>query len=589
MSEHRILFLPARQQSSFEDGTTFLDAALELGILIESTCAGLGTCAKCKVTIPNGATPAGETEQQLLSSQELAKGVRLSCQARIASKGVCVVPETSRLLGDQILTDGQRTTVVLRPDIRKVFLKLAEPELGAKYFDAEEFARSVGLPVNQNLRAVRQLPTLLRSNDFSVTAVIDQDRVLGVEGGDTTSRLYGVAVDIGTTTVAAKLVNLSDGRVLGVASALNPQKSYGADVVSRIQYCVDHQGGLELMHRLIVRQIGELITRLCQTPPIAPADVYKITVAANTVMQHFFLRIDPRAVASMPYAPAYQGPITADADELGLSINSLGVVYVLPNLGSFVGSDITAVLTVLDVDERDEIRLVVDIGTNGEMVLGSRSRLVCCSSPAGPAWEGATIAWGMRAAHGAIERAEIIDGDLQIRTIGGVPPVGICGSGLLDLVSEFVRAGLIDGSGRIRSVRDLKADVPAALKERILEKENGVNHLRIAPLENNEHILLTQKDIREVQLAKGAIASGISILMKELGVTADKIETVAIAGAFGNHVRGQDAVDAGLLPPVDPDRIRFIGNAALAGAEAVLVSADLRRRAEQLARRIEYV
>lgn len=589
MPEHQILFLPSRQRSSFEEGTTFLDAALEIGILIESTCAGLGNCAKCRIVIPNGAVAAGSVEQTLLAPHELEKGVRLSCQARISGPAVCIVPETSRLLGDQILTEGHRGQVAVSPDIRKHFLTLTEPELGQKYFDAEVLARRLGCPVHHNLRAVRDLPGLLRANNFSLTAVLDQGRLLGIEPGDTTSSLYGVAVDIGTTTVAAKLLNLSEGSVLGVASSLNPQKSHGADVVSRIHYCVEHQGGLALMHQLIVRQIGELIERLTRQAGITPRQVYKISIAGNTVMSHFLLKVDPRNVASMPYVPAFQGPVTVDASELGLSINPCGVVYVLPNLGSFVGSDITAVLSVLDLDERDEIQLVVDIGTNGEMVLGSRARMLCCSSPAGPAWEGATITWGMRAARGAIERAEIVDGDLQIRTIGGVPPTGICGSGLLDLVCEFVRAGLIDASGRILNPRELGENVPAALKGRIEEGERGVNHLRVAQLGNAEYILLTQKDIREVQLAKAAIASGIATLIKELGIPPDRIEKISIAGAFGNHIRGQDAIDSGLVPTLDPARIQFIGNAALAGAEAVLLSQGARRRAEQLAEAIEYV
>lgn len=589
MSEHQILFLPSRQSSSFEEGTTFLDAALELGILIESTCAGLGSCAKCRVVIPSGARDPGPVEINLLTPQELAKGVRLSCQARVGGKGVCVVPETSRLVGEQIMVDGHRSAIVLGPDLRKVHLTLDTPELGTKFFDAEELSRRLGVPASQNLRAVRELPRLVHEHKSSVTAIIDQDRLLGLEGGDTTASLYGVAIDIGTTTVAAKLLDLREGRVVGVASALNPQKAYGADVVSRIHYCSEHEGGLELMHRLIARQVEDLISKLCRQAGIEAQQVYKLTVAANTVMQHFFLKIDPRAVAEMPYAAPFQGPITVEAAELGIMINRLGVVYVLPNLGSFVGSDITSVLTVLDVDQTPEIQLVVDIGTNGEMVLGSQERMVCCSSPAGPAWEGATIAWGMRAAHGAIERAEILEGDLQIRTIGGVPPIGICGSGLLDLVCEFVRAGMIDKSGRILGRATVPKTLPAVLADRILEQERGVSHLQIARLENNEHILLTQKDIREVQLAKGAIAAGIAILMKELGIAAEQIARVSIAGAFGNHVRGVDAVDSGLIPPVDPERIRFIGNAALSGAEAVLLSKDARLRAEKLARTIEYV
>jgi uncharacterized 2Fe-2S/4Fe-4S cluster protein (DUF4445 family) len=612
MPEHKIIFLPSKRTAYFEEGTTFRDAALELGIIIESTCAGIGTCAKCKVVIQGGVNPPAKVEEQLLAPQELAKGVRLSCQALLKGDSVCVVPQESQAFGDQIMTEGGKGRFPLDPDIRKILVQVPPAELGEKYFDFERFLSQLQQSASYDshftfydsrftfyvsrftfyvsrFSTVRDIANLLRNNDYQVTAVVDRNQLLAVEAGDTRLSLYGVAFDIGTTTVAAKLLSLTTGQVAAVASALNPQKAYGADVISRINYIVEHAGGLELLHRLIIKQMNELIAQLCAKAEIRPEEIYKISFAGNTVMQHIVLNIDPRNLAYKPYTPVFQGPATLPAKELGLRINDAGVVYCLPNLACFVGSDITAVLTVLDFDEQDAVQLVVDIGTNGEMVLGSKHKLLCSSSPAGPAWEGAYITWGMRAARGAIERAEIVDGDLQFRTIGGADPIGICGSGLLDLVCEFVRAGVIDKSGRILNVEEMNSTVGEKLKARIVHHDNGANHIAIARLDEDKAIMLMQKDIREVQLAKSAIAAGIKILMKALNVKADDIANVYIAGAFGNHVRGQDAIDCGLIPQAPADRIKFIGNAALAGAEAVLLSREARRKAERLAETVGYV
>lgn len=593
MPDHKILFLPGKKTARFEAGTTFRDAALELGIIIESTCAGLGTCAKCKVNIKDGVTPPAVVETQLLTPPELAKGVRLSCQARLTGDSVCIVPQESLTFGDQIMTEGKTGRFTLNPDLKKIPVVVPPAELGEKYFDFEKFLAQLqrnGLQISRyRLQAVRKIAGLLRSHNYQITAVVDQGHLLTIEAGDTAATLYGVAFDIGTTTVAAKLLNLHSGETAAVASALNPQRAYGADVIARINYFVEHPGGLELLHRLIIKQMNELLAQLCASAAIQAENIYKLTVAGNTVMQHIALNVDPRHVAYSPYTPAFQGPATLEAKELGLHIHPDGIAYFLPNLACFVGSDITAVLTVLDLDETDKIQLVVDIGTNGEMVLGSKNKLLCCSSPAGPAWEGAYITWGMRAARGAIERAEIIGGDLQFRTIGGAEPIGICGSGLLDLVCEFVRAGVIDQTGRILNIAEMNSRVSDELKTRIVHHDNGANHIAIAKLDEEKSIMLMQKDIREVQLAKSAIVSGIKILMKELAVQPENIASAYIAGAFGNHVRGQDAVDSGLIPAVPIERIKFIGNAALAGAEAVLLSQDARHKAEQLAATVGYV
>ncbi len=593
MSEHQVIFLPGKKKAQFEAGTNFRDAALEIGIVIESSCAGIGTCAKCKVNIKEGVSPPTAVEKQLLTPKELAKGVRLSCQALVTGESVCTVPPESQLFGDQIVTEGRKGRFEFRPDATKLFINVPKAELGQKYFDFEQVLahlhKETGVRPRARFHITREIADLLRDNDHAVTAVLDQDLLLTLEPGDTTGSFYGVAVDIGTTSIAAKLLDLNSAETLAIASAVNPQKSYGADVVARINYTVEHKGGLELLHRLVIKQINELITKLCAEAGIDHRAIYKITVAGNTVMQHIFLNITPRNIAYKPYTPVFQGPATLAATNLGIEIHEHGVIYVIPNLACFVGSDITSLLTVLDMEESEDVQLVVDIGTNGEMVLGSKQKLLCSSSPAGPAWEGAYIDWGMRAARGAIERAEIVTGDLQYRTIGGAPPIGICGSGLMDLVCEFARARIIDRSGRILHPDEMDGTVSAALRSRIRTLKSGANDIAVAEIDADKSIMLTQKDIREVQLAKSAIAAGIKILMKELKVTPSEISSVYIAGAFGNHVRGQDAIDVGLIPRVPTERIQFIGNAALAGAEAILLSRDARKKAELLADFVDYV
>jgi len=586
-------FLPSQKSACFEPGITFIKAALDLGILIESNCAGLGTCAKCKVRIQEGASALTSVEKSLLTQQEITNGIRLSCQAKLSADSVCLVPEESLLLGEQIDIEGKRGQFRLQPDIKKVFLQLPKPQLGQKYFDLEHvvshLSTELGCALSYDFRLAAGIPRLLRENNFAVTATVDGNKLIDLGPGNTTDKLYGVAVDIGTTTLAAKLLDITTGEILAIAAVVNPQKSYGADVVSRINYTVENKGGLALLQRIIIKAINELIASLCSDAEITASDICKLVFTGNTVMQHLLLNVDPRNIAYKPYAPAFQGPVTLTAAEVGLRVSTGASVYVLPGLACFVGSDLTAVLTVLDLDLNDKLQLVVDIGTNGEIVFGCKDKLLCCSSPAGPAWEGATIAWGMRAAQGAIERAQIFDGELRYRTIGDAKPIGICGSGLLDLVSEFRRCEIIDKTGRILAPAELGSHVPEKLRHHIVPQENGANNLIIAEINTNKQIMLTQKDIREVQLAKSTIAAGIKILLQEVGTDAHQIENIYIAGAFGNHVRGKDAIDLGLIPGVEESRIHFIGNAALAGAEAVLLSQKARKRAESIAASVEYV
>lgn len=471
---------------------------------------------------------------------------------------------------------------------------MPEHHIGEKYFDYESIVKLLAdqsIHIQQaSLDVIRRVPHIVREANGEITAVVDQERLLTVEPDNTTDIFYGVAIDIGTTTVVAKLIDINTGHTVAVTSALNPQKTYGDDVVSRVNYCIEHKNGLDVLHRSIIKLLNDLIVEACSKIGILPSRVYKLTVVGNTVMNHLALKIDPRHIAFMPYTPVVQGPLTVPTKELGIGINENGLAYFLPNIGCFVGSDITGVLTVLNLEESDETQLAVDIGTNGEMVLGSRRQLLASSSPAGPAWEGAYITWGMRAARGAIERIDVDESGVQFEVIGNIDPIGICGSGLLDIVAGLVRVGIIDSSGRIVSAEDIPTQLsPEVMRRIVASTDNNVCNFEITALDGGKSIVLTQKDVREVQLAKGAIAAGVQILMKKLNITPENIAHIYIAGAFGNHVRGEDAATVGLLPQVPVEKIQFIGNAACSGAEMVLISKEARRKAEHIAQTVEYV
>jgi len=592
MSDSKVTFQPSKKHGVFPRGSSFRDAALELGIVVESPCGGLGGCGKCKVIIPDGGGEFTVSERTQLTEQELAENIRLACQATIQEDTVCIIPEESQVLPEQISVEGVRGHFPLRPDLHSITLSLPKPQLSDKYFVwealREKLGRSEHRPILPSLEVLEQLQRVSTKSHDEISAVLYQDRLLQVTSGDNQFPLYGIAIDIGTTTVIVTLFDVQSGELMGVQSAENAQKQFGADVISRLEFAVSHSNGLQQLHYAIFEQINELLEKLSDEAEIQQENIYLAVITGNTVMQHLLLGINPETIASAPYYPVFQGPITTRASDVGLNIHSNAFLYTSPNLASFVGGDITSVLTVLDIEESEQPQLVVDIGTNGEIVLGNRERIICASSPAGPAWEGANIQWGMRATRGAIERAKIKDDHLILRTIGNAAPAGICGSGLIDLVAEFRRIGLIDESGRIIDPDNTsEITIPDGIK--ILRRENDTVDIALANLDDDNPILLTQKDVREAQLAKGAIASGIQMLVQEFEIAENKLDAIYIAGGFGNHVKGKDAVDIGLLPGVDPEKIHFIGNAALTGAEAILLSQEARKKAEHLSQIVEYV
>jgi len=446
--------------------------------------------------------------------------------------------------------------------------------------------------VRFNLQTLRNLPKIVRDSDNKLTAVIVDDQIVEFQCCDTTSDNYGLAFDIGTTTVVGRLLDLNTGEDLAVASAMNPQVIYGDDVVSRINLVTSSKDGLEKLNERVISVVNELIAELVDKSEVGARNIYKMVAVGNTCMHHLFFSLDPTHLALAPYVSVVDEPVKARARELGIKINPCASIYFLPNIAGFVGADTVGVILASAMYESDEIRLAIDIGTNGEIVLGSSKRLISCSTAAGPAFEGAHIKFGMRAADGAIDH--IFDGgdDIAITTIGDVPARGICGSGLVDAVAILITKRIIDETGRICDPDDPPEGLSPAWRERIVEGENGSNFILIKKEESqlNEPIVLTQRDVREVQLAKGAILSGIQILKVELGVDDDDIHEVLLAGAFGNYIDRQSARVIGLLPSQIPlERIKSIGNAAGVGAKIALLSKKERERAEQVTQDVEYI
>ncbi|HID96133.1 MAG TPA: DUF4445 domain-containing protein [Candidatus Latescibacteria bacterium] len=591
MRKFEVVFQPDGVVAQIGPGTTILDAALSVGIHIEGPCGGKGTCHKCKVTVKGGVSEPSSMETQHLSRQEIDVGYRLACQAEVTGDAIVHVPLATRLTAQKILDHGVRIDVPPTANVKKYPLKLTRPSLEDQRSDFERIrdTMSEGGVSTVSLDVLRRIPGLLRGNDFHITAVVLGDELVDVERGDTSNANYGIAFDIGTTTLVGYLVDLVTGTQTGVSATMNPQSAYGDDVISRISFVTEHKDGLERLHSKVIDAINGMIDDLCQQGEIDPNNIYEVTVAGNTCMHHLFLGIDPRNIGPSPFVPVVSEPMCVQAKELGLQINPRGRVYTLPNVAGYVGADIVGGILATRLWESNRIKLLIDIGTNGELVLGSRDGLIACSTAAGPAFEGARISCGMRAAPGAIDRVAL-DGDVVYTTVGDIKPRGICGSGLLDIAAEMLRTGVLDPTGRMMDETSLK-DLSGPIRERIDRSEDGLRFLLVKgeETEQGHPVYITQKDIRELQLAKGAIFTGIQLLKKELALDDDDLSEVLLAGAFGNYLNKHSALKVGLLPPVGADRVRSVGNAAGEGARMALISTEERKKAEEIAKRVQYI
>jgi uncharacterized 2Fe-2S/4Fe-4S cluster protein (DUF4445 family) len=420
-----------------------------------------------------------------------------------------------------------------------------------------------------------------------VTAVLARNRIISVEPGDTALQHYGAAFDVGTTTVVGYLVDLRTGAQLATASCTNPQVAHGADLVSRITFASSSEESREALRSEIVSALNELIQELASRVEVSRDHIYHAVIAGNTCMTHMLLGLETSSLATMPYVGLIGRSYHDEAARVGIDLRSDALVSVLPNIGGFVGSDTIAAVIAAELDRRQGISLLLDLGTNGELVLSCGGRLLACSTAAGPAFEGAHVVQGMRGTRGAIESVMIHGEDVELGVIGGGKPLGICGSGLVQAVSELLRVGIIDSMGRLRDSSELERRVGSGLARRVVDGSRGRRFVLFSDSESE--VCLYQSDIRELQLAKGAISAGFSVLCKRMGIACSNIDAVLLAGAFGNYVDKASAVRIGMLPGVDENKIVPLGNAAGTGARMAIASEAVLSRAEQLARRIIYV
>jgi uncharacterized 2Fe-2S/4Fe-4S cluster protein (DUF4445 family) len=589
----------SRRRLTAAAGTTILKAAHASGVEITATCGGRGRCTSCRVKFLTGAPPPPTIMDELQLGADLVReGYRLSCQCVLHEPVAVQLAPPLEERAFQILGAGPGVRalgrVTLESGVVKQVVKVNLPrEEHHQTSDLEQLLAAVGLTADDVGPAVIQgLPQALRDDPAGVTvttfAAGGRQRILAVERGDTAGMKFGLAIDVGTTSVVTTLIELESGEQLASVSSLNPQSVFGGDLMSRIAFAQFNPGNLRKLHTRIIGLLNQHIEQICRESGVLAKWIYKVVVVGNTCMHHLLLGIDPSHVGLAPYAPVMRHAVTLAARDLFLKVAPEARVCLLPLVAGFVGADAVAVALATRIYESAEIRVAVDIGTNGEVILGSRDHLWACSAPAGPALEGAQIRHGMRGALGAIDRVRV-DDDVHVHTIGETDALGICGSGIIDLIAGLLDARVIDWTGLIQV--EARDTLPPKLAARVVMRgeERQVIVLRPGEAGARQEILLTQDDVRQVQLAKGAIASGVAMLQHVAGVPAERVAELMLAGGFGNYLSIESALRIGLIPPLARERIRYVGNAASLGAQLCLVSEAERARADAVARRIEHV
>jgi len=576
-------------------GATVLQAALDAGVEIAATCGRRGRCRSCRVKAISGtiAPPAVQDSVQL-GHEAVHERFRLACQMpAIADCTIMPAPPAGEA-GHQILAGAAGVDVAslkLDSGIEKRALRATVPQdEHNQSSDLEEVLRGLprGTDRTVSVDVLRQLPKALRAEGGLLTATTFLGRVIHLEAGDTADHAYGMAFDVGTTSVVGALMDLRTGETLASVSAVNAQAVFGGDLMSRIAYAQFNDAKLQTLRGRILNQLNEFIEKSCSDAGVSAEHIYKIVVVGNTCMHHICLGIDTSYVGLAPYAPAVRYAIVVPAGDLPLKRAPNAQVCFLPIVAGFVGADTIAGVIATRIYESEGIRLLIDIGTNGEVVMGSRDKLLACSAPAGPTFEGGQVKHGMRGAAGAIERVTIGD-DVACQVIGDAPAVGICGSGLIDAAAQMLEVGILEDNGRLR--RNGLEQLPERIRRRFVTDGDGRAFALVAAADSgkNEDIVLTQNDIRQLQLAKAAIYGGVMMLQKIMDVPDARIEEVLLSGGFGNYVNIDSAIRIRLLPKLPRERITYVGNAALLGAQLALLSETERRRAEDIVRRIEHV
>jgi uncharacterized 2Fe-2S/4Fe-4S cluster protein (DUF4445 family) len=589
----QLSFSPSGRDVRVPPGVSVFDAASWNGIAIDSTCGGHGTCKKCKVQVLDGSVPVHRLDQRSFTPGQLADGWRLACLAQAtADLKVEVPPLTTR---PKAATLGVGRQVILRPALQKRYVEVEEPTLSDQRTDLRRVLDAIDdLELTPDLHVLRRLPKVLRQADYKVTAVVVDDALIDVEPGDTTDRRYAIAFDLGTTTVVATLVDTATGTPAAVASMLNKQQPFGGDVITRISATMMDPQAADRLRDAAQDTLAELTTDVLKDAGVEPHEVYEVALAGNATMTALALGIDPEPLGVAPFIMSSSTLPTMLASDLGLALHPRARAVVFPALGAYVGGDIVSGMLATGMDRDKRTRLFIDVGTNCEIVLSDGDTIVSTAAPAGPAFEGGAIRCGMRAADGAVEVVRVdpdVEGGVSLQVIGDVQPVGLCGSGLVDAVSELHRAGLLDHSGRFvtderaREIAPHVADRLTAIgQERVF-----VLHRPTPDATAEESVYLSQRDVRELQFAKGAIATGWTLLLEELGLQQSDVQQVLLAGSFGSYLSPAAAVRIGLVPKIPVLRIVSAGNVAGEGAKMSLLSVRERAGALALLEEVTYV
>ena len=583
----QLKFVPSGQEVRVPPGVSVFDAASWNGLAIDSTCGGHGTCKKCKIQILEGEVPISNLDIRAFSSEQLADGWRLACVARANTNLKVDIPPLSTR--PKAATVGVGRQVILRPAVQKRYVELTEPSLHDQAMDLERLQAAIDdIEFTVDLDVLKTLPTILRASHWKVTAVINDDVLIAVEPGDTTTLSYAVAFDLGTTTVVATLLDLVTGTPVAVKSMLNKQQPFGADVISRISATMMDPNALGLMQKAALDTLNELVSEVCVESGVSSENIYDLAIAGNATMMELLLGIDPEPVGVAPFITVTRDWPILRASEIGLSIPSGARCYIFPLFGAYVGGDIVAGALATGMDRDKRVRLLIDVGTNCEIVLSDGDKILATAAPAGPAFEAASISCGMRAADGAIEVVQVTAEEVTLGVIGDVAPVGLCGSGLVDAVYALHKVGLIDDSGRF-ATNEVAKQIAPAIAARLITRDNEERAFVLAWEDDQPSVYLSQRDVRELQFAKASIATGWRLLLDELGLTDDDVQQVLLAGSFGSYLSPASAIGIGLVPKLPVTRIVSAGNVAGEGAKMVLLSQAERHGANALLAEVAYV
>jgi uncharacterized 2Fe-2S/4Fe-4S cluster protein (DUF4445 family) len=585
----KICFEPSGLTVTVDAGTTLLDAANKVGIYVSCICGGDGYCGKCKLVIDNGKYTTRQTA--MLTPEEEGNSTVLACQTDILSDVTVTVPKWHDLQTGRILVDSQTSqtspATVLDPLVSKLYLEMPRPSINDHTADHERLYLAIKHRVDTEtiqtgLRTLQKLSRVLSKADYKVTVTIGHrggtTELIDVESGDQSKRNYAMAIDLGTTTVVAHLVDTCLGTTVDKEATYNSQINFGEDYIRRIIYAEEHDAFDQLQKR-IVNDVNELIVTLATRNRVDLSDITSCVCSGNTAMTHFLLKLDPTGIRREPFVASADFVPPIRAAEAGIHINKRGLLYCLPSVAAYVGGDIVAGVLSTGINTNSDLTLLVDIGTNGEVVLGNKDWLICASSSAGPAFEGSGVKHGMRASAGAIEKLRILDdGSIECETIGDVDPIGICGSGLLDTMAQLVKHGIIDRTGRFICESD----------PRLTDGDQGKQFQLVPPHNGHDEIVITQADISNLMRSKAGVFASIRVLMDSTQIGPGDLDAVYLAGGFGNYMNTDNAIEIGMLPDVAKEKIHFVGNTSMAGAKKVLLSRDALATAESIASNMTY-